>query len=193
MGAPAAPSARLPHYRIRLAGHRPVAEAGHADDHARPGEVRHRGARRTGHRLRPRARRVVRRRGRAADGALPPGPGSPAGPGLDLPWCLRDPGGPGGVLAFHPATQLPPRTAGDGRGGHVRRPPAQRAGTCPLDAHRAPAGHDGGYVPACSARGLDEPAVAARHTPSHAGRSRRRRPRHSLGESSGHGGAHPRG
>ena len=186
VGATASPSGRVPHDRLRPAGHRPVADARLPADHVGTGPLRRRGTRRTRHTVRPRARRFVRWRGRTADGVLVPQPGSPAGAGVDILRRLRHAGQPESSLALHPPAQLSSGTSGTGGRGDVRRAAAHRAGACPLDAHPAADRYPGRPVPDGPAVRLDEPAVAVGHRPARPGHRRRRRPRHPAGESPDH-------
>ena len=88
---------------------------------------RHGGTRRTRHRFRPRARRVVRWRGRTADGDLAPGPGAPPRAGVDVLRRLRQAGQASSFWHFiHPLSYHPPRlerVAGTMFGGRLRTEP----------------------------------------------------------------------
>jgi Dienelactone hydrolase family len=72
-------------------------------------------ARRARHRIRPRARRILRRRRCAAYGDLPSGPGAPPGARLHLIRNIRHPRPPDGALAHHPSRESP-RPDGGNRG-----------------------------------------------------------------------------
>src|SRR5205814_10264781 len=113
--------------RVRPAGHRPVAAPPVSAEHVVTGPDGHSGTRRIRPRVRARARRLVRRRGRPADGVLAPQAGASARAGVDL---LRRRGHAGNLRAawhfIHPRSYHPERlerVAGHMFGGRLRTEP----------------------------------------------------------------------